>query len=89
MPPASMPLPQLRGALPLRCQKFGNPSSSTSTPGAKKVVLVPSGATIPGLSRTKGGLIDPPEVSKRIGVDPAEENDSSTGGAVPKAGVSP
>src|SRR5262245_45266281 len=52
----------------------------------KNVVFVPSGATISGLS-ARGSRVGAPATVNRIGVVPAEENDSSSGGETPNAGV--
>src|SRR6056297_771447 len=65
-------------------KKFGNPSGSTSEP--KKVVFVPSTQVISGFWRET--LTGFPAASNRIGVGPAEENDSSSGGDWAKSGVS-
>jgi hypothetical protein len=51
------------------------------------VVSVPSGATISGFRRISGIAKRLPAVSKRIGVDPHEENSSKSGGETPNSGV--
>src|SRR5215470_233745 len=51
------------------------------------VVLTSSGPMTSGFRRTTGVARRWPAVSKKIGVPPAEENVSSTGGVTPKAGV--
>src|SRR5262249_37387966 len=67
-------------------KKFGKPSGSTSRL-PKNVVLAPSGATISGFTRICGIAKRLPAVSKMIGVDPAEENGSRSGGETPNSGV--
>ena len=61
-------------------KKFGKPSASGSTPGMKNVVLTPSGAVIAGCSRTSGAASRLPAISNRMGVPPAEEKSSMSGG---------
>ena len=68
-------------------EKLGKPSASISNPGMKNVVLVLSGATISGLRRICGIAKRWPAVSKMIGVDPAEENGSKSGGKTPNSRV--
>jgi hypothetical protein len=75
-------------------KKFGKPLQSTSQEegvegegGQKNVVSVPSGATISGFRRISGIAKRLPAVSKRIGVDPHEENSSKSGGETPNSGV--
>ena len=67
--------------------KFGKRVPSGSLP-PKNVVSAPSGAVIAGCSRTSGVAIRFPAVSKRMGLPPADENASMTGGVTPNAGVS-
>jgi hypothetical protein len=54
----------------------------------KNVVSAPSGAVIAGCSRASGVASRFPAVSKRMGLPPADENASMTGGVTPNAGVS-
>ena len=63
-------------------KKFGKPYglARESKRGQKNVVSVPSGATISGFRRICGIAKRLPAVSKRIGVGPAEENGSKSGG---------
>ncbi|MDQ3581446.1 MAG: hypothetical protein M3495_07440 [Pseudomonadota bacterium] len=85
----------IKAATPAACgaaaevpKKFGKPSASGSTPGMKNVVLAPSGAVIAGCARTSGVASRFPAVSKKMGVPPAEEDVSMSGGLCPNAGVS-
>src|SRR5262249_60010521 len=55
--------------------------------GEKIVVATPSGATISGLLRITGAATRWPVASNRIGVGPAAENGSGTGGTLPNAGL--
>jgi hypothetical protein len=66
-------------------KKLGKPFPSVSVP--KKVVSPPSGATISGLDPISALASRLPAESKRIGVPPAEEKESNTGGETPNAGV--
>src|SRR5437870_3202998 len=71
----------VRGAAALVPKKFGLPLPSLSKP--KNVVSPPSGAVMSGVCRMTGEARRLPAVSKRIGVPPAEEKDSTTGGLTP------
>ena len=73
-------------------KKLGKVSVSEPLPGSamsepKKVVLAPSGAMMRGLLRKMGLARRVPAVSNRIGVPPADEEPSASGGLTPKAGV--
>ena len=68
-------------------KKFGNVSGSCGISELKNVVLPPSGPTISGLSRIS--LVGVPSVSNSIGVGPADEKASKSGGLTPNAGVLP
>ena len=70
-------------------KKLGNESESKPISVPKKVVLVPSTATIWGLKRTSGAAFRLPSLLNRMGVGPAEEKDSSRGGLTSNSGVSP
>src|SRR5437762_1557321 len=74
------------GAAALVPKKLGKVSPSLSWK-PKKEVLTPSTATICGFLRVRGLARRVPLRSKRMGVLPAEEYFSSTGGAAPYSGV--
>jgi len=67
-------------------KKFGKPVPSVSLP--KNVVSTPSGAVMSGCWRTSGVASRFPAVLNRMGVPPAEENASMSGGFCPNADVS-
>ncbi len=86
--------PFMSAATPAACdaaaevpKKFGKPVESESFP-PKNVVSTPSGAVMSGCWRTSGMASRLPAVSKRMGVPPADENVSMSGGFWPKLGVS-
>src|SRR5215213_7202590 len=67
-------------------KKLGKLSLSAPLSALKKVLLPPSGAVNFGCWRVRG-VIEFPEPSKRIGVPPALEYDSTCAGLRPNAGV--
>ena len=76
----------IKAATPAACgaeaevpKKFGKPVPSGSLP-PKKVVSAPSGAEMAGCARTSGVASRLPAVSNRMGVPPADENVSISGG---------
>jgi hypothetical protein len=67
-------------------KKLGKLSLSAPLSWPKNVVLPPSGAVSFGCWRVIGAM-EFPESSKRIGVPPALDYDSTDAGSSPKAGV--
>src|SRR2546430_1151288 len=67
-------------------KKLGKLSASAPLSAPKNVVLPPSGAVNLGCWRVIG-VIELPLLSKRIGVPPALEYDSTAAGSDPNAGV--